>query len=105
MHTARDEVPGNVRLLFQPAEEGVRGGGAKVMVEEGVLDGVREVYGLHNWPGFPKGEVRVCGGPLMAQVDNVTTFGRNVGPMIQQATERRPARLLTPKRTGCPDFS
>lgn len=67
----REQISGNVRLLFQPAEEGVRGGGARVMVEEGVLDGVREVYGLHNWPGFGKGEVRVVAGPLMAQVDTL----------------------------------
>lgn len=63
----RDLVPGNVRLLFQPAEEGVRGGGARVMVEEGVLAGVREVYGLHNWPGYPYGEIRVRAGAIMAQ--------------------------------------
>lgn len=40
-----------------------------------------------------------------AQVDNVSSFGRNVGPMFQEAARRRPARLLKPKRTGCPDFS
>lgn len=40
-----------------------------------------------------------------AQIDNVSNFGRNVGPMFEQARARRPARLLTPKRTGCPDFS
>ena len=62
----RDVLPGNVRLLFQPAEEGVRGGGAKVMVAEGALDGVKEVYGLHNWPGYPHGEVRLKPGTLMA---------------------------------------
>jgi hypothetical protein len=39
-----------------------------------------------------------------AQVDNVSSFGRNVGPMFQEAARRRPARLLKPKRTGCPDF-
>ncbi|MEE9127019.1 MAG: amidohydrolase [Planctomycetota bacterium] len=66
----RDLVRGNVRLLFQPAEEGVRGGGAKVMIADGAIDGVPEVYGLHNWPGFPKGELRVRGGPVLAQVDN-----------------------------------
>jgi amidohydrolase len=59
---------GNVRLIFQPAEEGVRGGGAKVMVAEGALAGVREVYGLHNWPGWPTGQVRVKPGAMMAQV-------------------------------------
>jgi amidohydrolase len=68
----RDEVPGNVRLLFQPAEEGVRGGGAKVMVAEGALAGVREVYGLHNWPAFPLGQVRVRAGAMLAQVHTLT---------------------------------
>ncbi|MEM7203098.1 MAG: M20 family metallopeptidase [Planctomycetota bacterium] len=69
----------NVRLLFQPAEEGVRGGGARVMVAEGALAGVAECYGLHNWPGFPKGEVRVAAGPLMAQVDNFEIVVEGVG--------------------------
>jgi amidohydrolase len=56
-----------IRLLFQPAEEGVRGGGARVMVAEGALEGVDEVYGLHNWPAFPFGTVRVRAGPVMAR--------------------------------------
>jgi amidohydrolase len=64
----REQLPGNVRLLFQPAEEGVDGGGAKVMVAEGALDGIDEIYGLHNWPGYPRGELRVIAGPIMAQV-------------------------------------
>jgi amidohydrolase len=62
----RDRVPGNVRLLFQPAEEGVDGGGAKVMVAEGALAGIDEVYGLHNWPAFTYGELRVKAGAVMA---------------------------------------
>jgi len=65
--TYRDVLPGNVRFLFQPAEEGVRGGGARRMVAEGLLDGVAEVYGLHNWPDFPQGQIRVRSGPTMAQ--------------------------------------
>ncbi|MGF1511568.1 MAG: M20 family metallopeptidase [Myxococcota bacterium] len=69
--THRHEVDGNVRLIFQPAEEGVRGGGAKVMVAEGVLDGVDEIYGLHNWPPFPKGEIRVKEGATMAEVTSI----------------------------------
>lgn len=40
-----------------------------------------------------------------AQVDSVTLYGRNVGPMFTEAERRRPHRLLTPKRIGCPDFS
>ncbi|MFV8750751.1 M20 metallopeptidase family protein [Nannocystaceae bacterium ST9] len=64
----RDRLTGNVRLIFQPAEEGVEGGGAKVMLAEGALEGVEEVYALHNWPGFPRGELRVIEGPIMAEV-------------------------------------
>jgi amidohydrolase len=66
--TLRGAFDGNVRLIFQPAEEGVRGGGARVMVAEGVLDGVSEVFGLHSWPDWPRGELRVAAGPVMARV-------------------------------------
>jgi amidohydrolase len=69
--TERDHLRGNVRLLFQPAEEGVRGGGARVMVAEGALIGVAEVYGLHNWPPFPRGHVRVQSGAMLAQVHRI----------------------------------
>ncbi len=69
------KLRGRIRLVFQPAEEGVRGGGARVMVKEGVLEGVDEIYGLHNWPAYPKGELRVVAGPTMAQV---YTFWINV---------------------------
>lgn len=74
----REHVVGNVRLVFQPAEEGVDGGGAKVMVGEGALTGVTEMYGLHNWPGYPRGELRVISGPIMAQVHifEITVRGR-----------------------------
>lgn len=70
---------GNVRLVFQPAEEGVRGGGAKVMVDAGALAGVREIYGLHNWPAYPKGELRVQVGPMLAQVHMLAITVRGKG--------------------------
>lgn len=41
------------------------------MVKEGCLDGIDEVYGFHNIPKFPEGEVRVCPGHIMAQGTNV----------------------------------
>jgi amidohydrolase len=74
----RDRVRGNVRLLFQPAEEGVNGGGARVMVAEGALQGVDEVYGLHNWPAFPHGELRVVAGATMARTRelDITVVGK-----------------------------
>ncbi|KAF0720368.1 Aste57867_379 [Aphanomyces stellatus] len=52
-----------VRLLFQPAEE--HHGGAKVMIQEGCLETVQEVYGYHNGP-FPLGMVGVKSGAMMA---------------------------------------
>jgi hippurate hydrolase len=42
------ELPGPVRLIFQPAEEG--GHGALRMIEDGALEGVAAIYGYHNWP-------------------------------------------------------
>ena len=60
---------GRVALIFQPAEEG--GGGAKVMMEEGILDrfAIKEVYALHNAPGVPVGAFYTTPGPIMAAVD------------------------------------
>jgi hippurate hydrolase len=57
---------GTVVFIFQPAEEG--GGGAKRMVEEGFFERfpVRELYGMHNWPGLPVGQFAVHSGPVMA---------------------------------------
>jgi amidohydrolase len=75
----RDELPGDVRLLFQPAEEGVRGGGARVMLAEGALADVDWVFGQHNWPPFPFGAVRVAAGPVMAAVDHLELRIRGVG--------------------------
>ena len=60
---------GRAALIFQPAEEG--GGGAEVMVQEGILDrfDVAEVYALHNAPGTPVGAFYTTPGPIMAAVD------------------------------------
>ena len=57
-------APVNVRLFFQPAEEG--GLGAERMIREGALEGVPEVYGLHNWPQLTTGTAAVTTGPVMA---------------------------------------
>ena len=60
---------GRVALIFQPAEEG--GGGARVMVDEGIMDrfDIAETYALHNAPGIPTGQFRSEPGPIMAAVD------------------------------------
>ena len=48
--TNLDKIPSNkhIRLLFQPAEEGYRG--ASLMIDDGCMEGVDEVYGMHNFP-------------------------------------------------------
>ena len=53
-------------FIFQPAEESE--GGAAVMIEEGLFERfpVEAVFGLHNWPGIPLGQMAVMPGPVMA---------------------------------------
>lgn len=65
----RDELCGHIKLLFQPGEEG--GNGADIMVKEGVLDNpkVDAIFGYHNRPGFPVGQLFVKPGPAMGGND------------------------------------
>ncbi len=53
-------------FIFQPAEESE--GGAAVMIEDGLFERfpVEAVFGLHNWPGIPVGEMMAMPGPVMA---------------------------------------
>ena len=74
----RDAFDGTVYLYFQPAEEGHAGG--KVMVEEGLFEkfDVEQVYGMHNMPGLPLGEIAMRSGPCMASADefDIRILGR-----------------------------
>ncbi len=67
----RAEVAGTVCFLFQPAEEGK--GGARVMVEDGVLErfGIERAYGLHLASTDPVGRVGFHEGPFYASSDSV----------------------------------
>ena len=62
-----DSLDGTVRFIFQPAEEGA--GGARYMIEDGCLDGVDEIYGIHVWNYQPVGEVGITDGPVLAAAD------------------------------------
>ncbi|MEC9488064.1 MAG: M20 family metallopeptidase [Halanaerobium sp.] len=71
----RDELAGKVKLIFQPAEEdSPGGGGAKKLIEKGVLDNpkVDAIYGLHIWPELPAGTIGTREGPIMAASDPFT---------------------------------
>ncbi len=69
-----DTLPGRVKLIFQPAEEIIGGdgySGAKLMVEEGVIDDVDAIIGIHVDPTIPAGSVGVRPGPMMAAADRI----------------------------------
>jgi len=79
----RDAMPGNVKLIFQPAEEGTPAGekgGAKLMIEEGVLGDpdVAAAFGMHISTDLPTGKFAYRYGALMASVDRfrVTITGK-----------------------------
>ena len=67
----RNELGGDVKLLFQPAEENGGRGGAKPMIEAGVMDDpkVDYVFGLHISTDFPSGTFGIREGPFMAKPD------------------------------------
>ncbi|HUW37612.1 MAG TPA: M20 aminoacylase family protein [Rhodocyclaceae bacterium] len=72
------DFDGCVYFIFQPAEE--HEGGGRVMVEQGLFEQhpMQAVYGLHNWPGLPVGQMAVMSGPVMAGTDRfeITVTGR-----------------------------
>lgn len=65
----KDELPGKVRLIFQPAEEHGIKSGAETMINEGVLEGVDGIIGLHIWSSVPSGKIGFRNGPIMASAD------------------------------------
>lgn len=58
---------GNIRFIFQPAEEGLNG--ARKMIEEGAIEGVDSIIGLHVWANIPTGKIAITPGPVLANVD------------------------------------
>lgn len=84
----RDDFAGTVKIIFQPAEEGL--GGAEPMIEAGVLANpdVDAIIGLHLWNVLPLGTVGVRPGPLMAAVEcfECTIQGRGGHGAIPQQT-------------------
>ena len=69
----KNEIPCNVRLIFQPAEETT--GGAIPMIKEGVLDGVDAIFGLHVQPNIKIGQIGIKYGALFAAS---TTFNMKI---------------------------
>ena len=74
LYAIKDDIPGSIKFIFQPAEEGAPAGeegGAELMVKEGVLKNpdVAAIFGLHIWSQFPTGNVYLRPKGIMAAVN------------------------------------
>jgi amidohydrolase len=69
--------PGTTRFLFQPAEETAQG--ARWMIDDGVMDGVAAVLGLHTYPAIPARVIGIRYGALTAAADDleITIIGES----------------------------
>ena len=80
LHRHRDELPGTVKFMFQPGEEGYAG--AKFMIEDGLLDADPKpdaAFALHVTPNFKAGAVIGKVGPMLAATDVWTIRIRGKG--------------------------
>lgn len=82
------DFDGTVYFIFQPAEENLAGG--RAMVEDGLFERfqIEQVYGMHNWPGRPLGDICVNDGPMMASFDifDISLVGRGGHAAIPENT-------------------
>jgi amidohydrolase len=74
----KETLPGNVRFIFQPSEESKEGGSAE-MIEEGALEGVDGIFGLHAYPYLKTGQIGYKYGVMMASADifSIEIFGKS----------------------------
>lgn len=77
LNKQKEQLRGNVRIIFQPAEEIAQG--ARYFVEKGVLEGVQAIFGMHNKPDLPIGTIGVKSEGLMASVDKFDITFHGVG--------------------------
>jgi len=79
----RERIPGTVKFIFQPAEEGApddEGGGARMMIDAGCMENpkVGAIFGLHVTSNHHTGKLGYRSGPLMASSDELRVFVRGV---------------------------
>ncbi len=116
LNRLKEAFTGRIRFVFQPAEEGP--GGAKPMIEAGIMDNPPVDYCLacHLWPDIPEGSIGVRSGPFMAAMDrfDVKITGREghgamphlcvdaleVGTQVVGALQRIVSRQLSPLGTA-----
>jgi amidohydrolase len=114
MNQIKDRISGTIKFVFQPAEEGP--GGAKPMIDAGVMDEPHVDYalGCHIWPTIPEGTIGIRAGELMAAMFSfdITIKGRgghgamphlcvdalDVGCQVVAALQRIVSRKMDPLR-------
>ncbi len=64
----KDELKGTLKLVFQPGEEG--GAGGKKIMDEGKLEDIDAIFGIHVWSNLPSGTIATSPGPVMASSDS-----------------------------------
>lgn len=83
LYEMKESLHGNVKLIFQPAEEdGLNGGGSQYMIREGVLTdepAVDFVIGQHIGPAFPAGQIVCKPGPFFSTSDLFTITVKGKG--------------------------
>jgi amidohydrolase len=77
----REQIPGSVKFIFQPAEEGPpeeEGGGAPMMIAQGCMENpkVGAIFGLHATSPLHTGKIGYRSGPMMASSDELRVFLR-----------------------------
>ena len=85
--SAKEILPHNVLLIFQPGEEGI--GGAKPLCDTGIFETyrVKAIFGLHLWPGLEKGKVFCRPEELMAHASELTIDIRGKSAHIAKSHE------------------
>jgi amidohydrolase len=73
----RELLHGRVRFIFQPSEE--KDGGATYMIDDGCLEGVDEIYGIHLWNYSRFGEIGCKPGTILAATDSLNFIVEGVG--------------------------
>jgi amidohydrolase len=88
LNSAREEFPGTIKLVFQPAEEGQ--GGAESMIADGILENpkVDVTFGLHVWNEQPVGWLGIAEGSTMAgaEIFNIKITGKGGHGAMPQTT-------------------
>lgn len=69
LNKMKNKINGNIKIIFQPAEEQGIEGGAKGLIKAGVLNNVDSIFAAHVWPDLPVGQIAIGNNEMMASCD------------------------------------